>query len=562
MSVLRFVRCLPGCFKNGLNCLTITKTAQRANLSSFSRLGLSKDKASGGRPKYDVVQPIGDHYELKGRLFELKPIERSEERKIGDQLCSSLTADEESEIVGDNPNLSYILKQVLLDIERIEHQKKPLKIPKRMSIDDWRRLLSLTDYRSRVTFLHSLVYGAPSLQHITELDKVYCKSLDFNEENIKDIVGDNEIAERNIKQFLYLHEIMRQEGEMVPYVFRRKDWIEISRLKNLSQRKKLMEYLRRLEITFLHEKLKSVDRKNFSKEEKERILKSRGKEGHIVYGLGQNTMFWRIEDSQIERHDNWMAVREYNTWGIPLIIDLSFHNKYKITKMGHLSLIRELLYALSVNRRSPIPFQLHLTGVNDAIKADLKKSNVGEDHPCLNITSQSNLDIFPSEKLVYLSPDSKNDLTSFNHEDIYVIGGIVDNADNRTPLTISAAKKHKIRHARLPMTRVMGMRCDLNIDTCVAIMNDVRIYNDWFYAMRWIPPRYLKNRIMPRETSKPEHQLIYRAHRCLYPNTPMGEDHIARNTNLNAKQYRHYYGKLLQCRSREEMMDILEQLRI
>jgi len=562
MSVLRFVRCLPGCFKNGLYCLTIPKTAHRTNLSSFSRLGLSTNKASGGRPKYDVVQPIGDDYELKGRLFELEPVKRSEERKIGDQLCTSLTADEESEIVADNPNLSYILKQVLLEIERIEHQRKPLKIPKRMTIDDWRRLLSLTDYRSRLTFLHSVVYGAPSLQQIIELDEVYCKSLDFNEEKIKDIVGDNEIAERNIKQFLYFHEIMRQDGEMVPYAINRKDWIEISRLKTQSKRKKQMEYLKGLEIKFLHRKLKSVDRRNFSKEEKERIKKSSGKEGHILYGLGENTMFMRIEDSQLEKHDNWRTVREFNTWGIPLIIDLSFHNKYKITKIGHSSLIRELLFALSLNRRSPIPFQLHLTGVNDVIKADLKKNHVHEDHPCLNITSQSNLDIFPSEKLVYLSPDSRNDLTSFNPEDIYVIGGIVDNAGNRSPLTISEAKKCKIRHARFPMTRVMGMHCDLNIDTCVAIMNDVKIYNDWFYALRWIPPRYLKNRIMPRETAKPAHQLIYRAHSCLYPNTSKGEDHIARNTNLNAAQYRHYYGKLLQCKSREEMMDILEQLRI
>jgi len=560
MSVLRLVRYLPaGCYKVGVGGLTTS----RANLPRISKCWMSEKHVDSGRFVYDIVQPIGNDEELLRRLFEIKRYEsRQEENKSGDFLFQSLTADVQAEIVADNPNLSYTLKQVLCEIEKLESQRKPLNIPKTMTIDEWRKLLSFTDYRSRVTYLHSLVYGAPSLEHITELDKVYCRSLDFDDHNIEDIVGGNKTAERNIKQFIYYHETLRQDGNMVPYAFNKKDWMEVSRINTLNQRKKFMLYLLKLEISKLHEQLKSVDKRKLHEELKEIKNELRSKEEHLIYGLGQNSIFWRIENQQMHAHSNWIAVREFNAWGIPIIIDLSYHDKYRITKLGQKSLIRELSSALNLNRLSPVPFQLHITGVDDGTKADLKKSLIDENSPSLNITSQTHLDIFPPEKLVYLSPDSRNDLTCFNPDDIYVIGGIVDTADNRSPLTLSAAKKRKIRHARFPMTRVMGLHCDLNIDTCVAIMNDFKRENDWFYAMRWIPPRYLKNRIIPRETAKPAHQLIYRAHRSLYPQSSQGEDIMTRNINLNAQQYRHYYRKLLQCKSREEMTNILKQLKI
>ena len=36
------------------------------------------------------------------------------------------------------------------------------------------------------------------------------------------------------------------------------------------------------------------------------------------------------------------------------------------------------------------------------------------------------------------------------------------------------AKKERIRHARFPMKKVLGITGDLNVETCVAIMNDLK----------------------------------------------------------------------------------------
>ena len=125
----------------------------------------------------------------------------------------------------------------------------------------------------------------------------------------------------------------------------------------------------------------------------------------------------------------------------------------------------------------------------------------------------SHLDLFPREKLVYLSPDSNNDLERFNEDDIYVIGGIIDIGDDRAPLTLANAKKHKIRHARFPMKRVIGMKADLNVETCVAIMNDMKYSQDWFYSLRWVPSRFFNNRLKADGGENLENRLLYRAHK-------------------------------------------------
>ena len=115
--------------------------------------------------------------------------------------------------------------------------------------------------------------------------------------------------------------------------------------------------------------------------------------------------------------------------------------------------------------------------------------------------------------MVYLSPDSHNDLKTFSEDDIYVIGGIIDIGDDRAPLTLANAKKHKIRHARFPMKRVIGMKADLNVETCVAIMNDLKYSQDWFYSLRWVPARFFANRLKTDGGRNIEHKLLYRAHK-------------------------------------------------
>lgn len=290
---------------------------------------------------------------------------------------------------------------------------------------------------------------------------------------------------------------------------------------------------------------------------KEAALEERNKiieESDIFYGLGQNSILLRFSKQTINSHYNWKVVREFNDWGVPLVIDLSFTSKYKTDRIRTKNLVAELCIGVGLNREYNVPFQLHLTGTPVDLFEKLDESV----DKCCNLTQESTLDMFPHDRLVYLSPDSRNDLKKFNKNDIYVIGGIIDKIE-RVPLTLSAAKKMNIRHARFPMRRVLGLHHDLNIDTCVAIMNDLKASNDWFYALRWLPSRILFTRMTNNPNPPVEHQLMFRAHRQLSPTSPSPEDRI-RNTRLTPAQYRYYYKRIMECKSKEEMDEVKKEL--
>ena len=61
----------------------------------------------------------------------------------------------------------------------------------------------------------------------------------------------------------------------------------------------------------------------------------------------------------------------------------------------------------------------------------------------------------------------------WDEDDVYVIGGLVD-LKPMTNGTLGKAKKEGIRHAHLPLKRVIGMNCILNIEHVVAILADYR----------------------------------------------------------------------------------------
>ena len=87
----------------------------------------------------------------------------------------------------------------------------------------------------------------------------------------------------------------------------------------------------------------------------------------------------------------------------------------------------------------------------------------------VKVTEENHLDLFDKDRLVYLSPDSRNDLKrvgtchifcnfevqcsvniyQVSDDDIYVIGALINKTEtDRGPLTLAQAKRLKIRHAR------------------------------------------------------------------------------------------------------------------
>lgn len=478
-------------------------------------------------------------------------------------LSATLTEELTAEILENAPAKAYALRQAIVEIRGVEERRKHLfYLPERLSVEEWRTLISFGDYRSRLTYLQSLVTGNTDLDHIRELDRVYTSPLAISEEIIDGIVGDDKNARRRIKIFQMHHEVQRQEGQMVPYLIKPKDILEISKAeKSTSIIRNFLGYLLKKELMAFHNNLRKKDSELHSVVARNIAMEERESEQHIFYGLSGNTLFFRFNKSTYNHYYNWTAVREFNEWGIPLVIDMSLQNNYNLPHRRKRSLQTEILNSISQNRQAKTPFQLHITGLDGKQFAGSNStfsSTLEPEAPAL-VTAKSHLDMFPHDRLVYLSPDSNVDLMEFNPNDIYVVGGIIDIAESQ-PLTLSAAKRLKIRHARFPLRRIIGLTSELNVDTCVNMLNDLKEYQDWFYACRWVPARHFGNRLKTGGANLVEHTLIYRAHRHLHPLVWKGEEAEVRNKALTPTKYRHYYKKIMDAQTKEEMEEILLEL--
>jgi len=363
------------------------------------------------------------------------------------------------------------------------------------------------------------------------------------------------------------HEMLKQQGERLHLKLELKHLKEIAELVNQNAYYSYMNYLTKREAKIQSNFISQRHRKmNNEKNIKQKLVDS---EPHIFYGLGQNSIMIRHYNQVIDESYNWKAVREFHDWGQPLVLDFSFFNEFNHQKTLKSMMYKEVANTLTNNREARTPFQLHFTGVTGKLKEHLLRAipNVCDPTSSINVTSQSHLDMFPPERLVYLSPDSRNDLLHFNHDDIYVIGAIVDRGD-RQPLTLSRAKRLKIRHARLPMKRVKGIKADLNIDTCLAIMADMKASDDWFYSFRWVPGRYLFNRSSEAEGPLVgenglfnEHQRPYIAHRALSP-TCKDMNTGVKNKMMSPRTYRDMYRRLMKARTSGEMDEILNEWKV
>ena len=92
-----------------------------------------------------------------------------------------------------------------------------------------------------------------------------------------------------------------------------------------------------------------------------------------------------------------------------LDIDLSWFKTMPFQEQNSLC-FRELPYSTNYNKASTQPFHLHYTSVRDPrFKKLITKVDpqVMTDEKPEVYTEQSYLDIFPKEKIVYLSPDSR-----------------------------------------------------------------------------------------------------------------------------------------------------------
>lgn len=175
-------------------------------------------------------------------------------------------------------------------------------------------------------------------------------------------------------------------------------------------------------------------------------------------------------------------------FGNPLVVDMALREQTDREARG---LMRQLNYMYRENLIHREPFHLHFTGIPEkGFLAEVFE----EVFDCpekyfIDFHKEEFHEVFPPERLVYLSPHSKTAL-KYNSGDIYIIGGLVDINDTK-PYSLSKAKKLGIRSASLPVDQFYRLKKSImTLDMVLKIMLEVNFTRDWEKAMMQVPARY------------------------------------------------------------------------
>ncbi|XP_049808091.1 mitochondrial ribonuclease P protein 1 homolog [Schistocerca nitens] len=336
-----------------------------------------------------------------------------------------------------------------------------------------------------VTILGSVRFNSSTL-HCTQ------KSDNINGDAAS-ITNGNPDLEKKLKILNLEIDVLRQEGAQVPENVNTEQWKELLSMPTRSKRLKYLKYLWKIEM----KELSRLKKKQMRQQERLKGLERAGQEetAHIQYGLGKNTLFLRVYDTTINRFYNSRLLTAM-MFGQKLVMDCSYDSQ--MVKREAQNCAKQLMMAFAENRLHDDPFDLHLCNINreSVTMQELHKfiNPLYEDHFPLNLTENSYLDLFPKDKIVYLTPHCREELINYDHEAVYVIGAVVDKS-SLGPVSLAKAKREGVKMAKLPLDRYLtwgaGSGKSLTLNQMIQILLEIKTSGDWEKSLSFVPRRKL-----------------------------------------------------------------------
>ncbi|EFN78582.1 RNA (guanine-9-)-methyltransferase domain-containing protein 1-like protein, mitochondrial [Harpegnathos saltator] len=300
---------------------------------------------------------------------------------------------------------------------------------------------------------------------------------------------------KKIFQILELEvDVLRHNAEQVPENIKPMHWLELLDISSKSGRKKYLRYLFTNEKSREKKKAKMLQQKT----EKQAIKEEEEEEEdtkEIKYGLAYNSMFLRIYRQTMHNYYNskliWAMMFEPK-----IVFDCGYENF--MTNIENHNCAKQLTLAFAANRIHDNPMFLYYCNLNEGSLRNYFLRNMpnllDKDFPAV-VTSQSYLDLFPKDQLVYLTPHCKTNLVEYDSDMVYIIGAMVDKSKPQ-PLSLAKAKKEDIRMARLPIEKYLdwgsGSTKNFTVNQILSIILDLRHTRSWEQAFRHVPVRKLK----------------------------------------------------------------------
>lgn len=298
-------------------------------------------------------------------------------------------------------------------------------------------------------------------------------------------------------------ELYRQEGYLVPSKFSPREWQDLLTLPSVNARKKFLLFLFKNEKRSENQrKIKELNKEK--REEEHRLLRENSPQegGHIDYGLWKNSIFLKVFDASIN-HFYHCRVVQAMLHGQPLVVDLDYEEH--MSRKERQNCAYQLQMMMSANRKHQDPYSLELHNApqtQDTMARLLRyvPTLYKPEFPVV-VNPDSYLEKYPRERLVYLTPHCREELITYDHNAVYIIGGIVDKSSGE-PLSLAKAKREGIRMKKLPLDRYLswklGNKC-LTLNQTIEIMLDFKMTGDWPYALRHVPRRKLQGPLQSQQ---------------------------------------------------------------
>jgi len=166
-----------------------------------------------------------------------------------------------------------------------------------------------------------------------------------------------------------------------------------------------------------------------------------GENGHSL--LGPVVSILKFHDEQAVRQVQNTHMMHAINFGQPLVIDLGVD--YQMSDYEGRKFLQQMKAMYNVNRSHWEPFNLFLCNYNpsNVLQRELVEEKPSE--RLWNVTRRCFTNIFPKEKIVYLSSQSRLPLTNFSHDAVYVVGGAVDKRPGKDEMT--KIKEMGLNHA-------------------------------------------------------------------------------------------------------------------
>ncbi|KAK7078378.1 tRNA methyltransferase 10 C [Halocaridina rubra] len=296
-------------------------------------------------------------------------------------------------------------------------------------------------------------------------------------------------------------DLLKHEGKDVPNPASLSpgQWNELLKKSDKLSRLNYLRYVRINQIR-KEEKMREIMERKLEEEIKEAQRHERsnpyiGDDGHIRYAEDGNTIF--LEMSKREMVPFWHG-RLFNSmmYGQHFVFDMDFDSYMSLGDRN--KCVTQIVNAYSTNRHKDDPFYFHFCNADKESEIMKQLENTmpylyKPEFPA-TVHRESYLDCFPVEKLIYITRYSTEDMEEFDHDAVYVIGGLVTLKLNSC--AYDKARREGIRTLRLPIDRYLSWgtgKKTLTFNCVLKILLDMRETGDWNYAFRHIPKSKLKN---------------------------------------------------------------------